>query len=380
MTDESIASSEFRLPGDGEPENQEASVALIVSDDGNRRVLRNWLRNRYDVVAGDDQFDRLRQEGAVDLCLLDPTGFERHRDVLVTCKEQREPRILPYLLVRPKETASVDPEVHQYTDDVVITPTSTRELTARVEALLHLRELSLELAHANSELQAKNEELEYLMGAAAHDLRNPLQVAKLHTEEPDDGDSSDPVRTALNRMERLVDGLLAINRTQKELTTENMELVDFPAVVRECWEMIPAERAELDVSAAAETRVQAEPNLLRQLVENLLRNAVEHGTESTQLSGEDTPVNGTDSVTIRVGVEQGGFHIADDGPGISSEERDVVFDQGYSTNAGNGLGLAIARRVVESQGWQIRITDSVLGGARFEIAGVEIDSYGEGFQ
>lgn len=67
-----------------------------------------------------------------------------------------------------------------------------------------------------------------------------------------------------------------------------------------------------------------------------------------------------------------GFYIEDDGPGIPAEEREKVFNAGYLTaESGTGLGLNIVKRVAEAHGWEINITESSLGGTRFEITGIE---------
>jgi signal transduction histidine kinase len=63
--------------------------------------------------------------------------------------------------------------------------------------------------------------------------------------------------------------------------------------------------------------------------------------------------------------------VADDGPGIPADEREAVFDAGYSTaEEGNGFGLRIVDQVVAAHGWEIAVTESADGGARFEITGV----------
>jgi len=80
--------------------------------------------------------------------------------------------------------------------------------------------------------------------------------------------------------------------------------------------------------------------------------------------------HGPDDVEVRVGQLSGGLFIADDGPGIPPGERGRVFEHGYSTNdEGTGFGLSIVRNVVDAHGWDIAITESEDGGARFEITG-----------
>jgi len=76
-------------------------------------------------------------------------------------------------------------------------------------------------------------------------------------------------------------------------------------------------------------------------------------------------------VKIRIGTLDSGFYLADDGPGIPADEREAVFESGYTTSEdGTGLGLRIVKRIVEAHGWEIESTNSASGGAGFEITGV----------
>lgn len=98
---------------------------------------------------------------------------------------------------------------------------------------------------------------------------------------------------------------------------------------------------------------------MKQALENLFRNAIDHGGES---------------VTVTVGVldDENGFYVSDDGPGIPDEDREDVFDSGFSTHQDRtGFGLAIVKRICEAHSWQISVTESEAGGARFEITGIE---------
>jgi len=77
-------------------------------------------------------------------------------------------------------------------------------------------------------------------------------------------------------------------------------------------------------------------------------------------------------VTVTVGSLEDGFYVADDGPGIPEADREKVFESGYSTDGdGTGLGLAIVRRIAQAHGWDVTLTTSESGGARFEFHGVE---------
>jgi signal transduction histidine kinase len=157
-------------------------------------------------------------------------------------------------------------------------------------------------------------------------------------------------------MERLIDDLLVLAREGEAAgETEPVPLDEF---VGECWWTVDTRRATLHLDA--DLTVRADRGRLAQVFENLFRNAVEHGD---------------DDASIRVGdLKDGdGFFVEDDGPGIPEDERDEVFESGYSTSAGGtGVGLAIVRRIVEAHGWSIAVTEGTDGGARFEITDVDL--------
>lgn len=82
--------------------------------------------------------------------------------------------------------------------------------------------------------------------------------------------------------------------------------------------------------------------------------------------------HGGDAVTVFVGATEGGFYVADTGTGIPKDEREEIFEAGYSTNEdGTGLGLRIVEQITDAHGWEITVTESEQGGARFEVTGVE---------
>ncbi|MDB2294416.1 HAMP domain-containing sensor histidine kinase, partial [Halorubrum ezzemoulense] len=77
-------------------------------------------------------------------------------------------------------------------------------------------------------------------------------------------------------------------------------------------------------------------------------------------------------VEVTVEAQSDGFSVADDGPGIPPEERDRVFETGFTTNPdGTGFGLNIVQQIVTGHDWEIQVTESISGGARFAITGVK---------
>jgi PAS domain S-box-containing protein len=205
-------------------------------------------------------------------------------------------------------------------------------------------------------LEAQNERLEEFASIVSHDLRNPLGVVEGRLELAQEACESDHLheaRGALERSQALIDDLLTIAREGDRAA--EFDPVDLADVARCCWETVETDRATLEV--ARTPVVRADRSRLKQLFENLHRNAVEHG-------GAD--------VTVHVGGMEGGFYVADTGPGIPDSEREAVFEAGYSTSdGGTGFGLRIAEEVADAHGWEIAVTESERGGARFEITGVE---------
>jgi len=204
-------------------------------------------------------------------------------------------------------------------------------------------------------LERTNERLETFASFLSHDLRNPLQIARtrLDLAERDCGSEHHAdVETALDRMGRLIDDVLALAREEEA----DPETVPLSAAVERCWARVDAEGVSCRVDADASIR--ADPKLLDQLFVNLMKNATEHGRTDGRL-------------TIEVGVEGTGFYIEDDGVGLPADS-DRVFETGFTTKGdGTGIGLAIVRQVAEAHGWTVEASESAAGGARFVVGGVE---------
>ena len=208
------------------------------------------------------------------------------------------------------------------------------------------------------ELERQNERLNEFTGIVSHDLRNPLNVAQgrlAQARAERDSEHLEAVAQSHERMETLIENLLTVAR-EGEAVTE-FQTVRLNDLVESCWETVETGRADLVVETDAVIR--ADRNRTKQLLENLVRNCVEHGGASA---------------TVTVGDIDGGpdFYVADDGPGIPADERDLVLERGYSTTTdGTGFGLSIVSQIADAHGWNLAVTESDAGGARFEITGVD---------
>jgi PAS domain S-box-containing protein len=236
-----------------------------------------------------------------------------------------------------------------------------------------------ELKRRERDLEAKNERLDRFASLVSHDLRNPLQAATTRLElarERDEPEHLDHVEENLARMDRLVTDILNLARQGEAVTDPEPVAVDDLAV--RAWAAVDHGTATLVAETGA--TLDADPDRLVQLFENLFRNAIEHaGTEAT----------------VRIGLlpDDTGFYVEDDGPGVPPDERESVFEMGYTTReTGTGFGLAIVREIAEAHGWLVAVTDGCTerdgaetdespaddaavrgnGGARFVFTNVDI--------
>jgi PAS domain S-box-containing protein len=237
-----------------------------------------------------------------------------------------------------------------------------------------------ELRNREQELTEQNRRLETFTSVVSHDLRNPLAVATGHVElareEAGETPALDHAAESLERMDTMIEEILTLARHGE--TALSPERVELSAVASAAWEMV--ETGDATLAVEGEQTITADRNRIQQLLENLFRNAVEHGSSPDPPPGrQDALDHGGDGVSVTVGpLDDRGFYVADDGPGIPADERDAIFDHGYTTTAtGTGFGLAIVESIVDAHGGTVSVTESESGGARFEIRNVDVDQRAE---
>jgi PAS domain S-box-containing protein len=207
-------------------------------------------------------------------------------------------------------------------------------------------------------LARQNERLEEFASVVSHDLRNPLNVALGRYEllaEEFDSDHLEPIGRSLERMDSLVEDLLALAR-QGQVVDET-EPTSLSEAVTTAWETADTQEASIELED--DLVVEADDARFRELLENLFRNSVEH-------AGADA--------TVEVGAldDRDGFYVEDDGPGIPDDVRDQIFDHGFTTEeGGTGFGLAIVTSIADAHGWDVEAVDCETG-ARFEFDRVSV--------
>lgn len=231
----------------------------------------------------------------------------------------------------------------------------------RVGTVLQLREVTELEAYAEKlerrtqQLEIKTEQLEGFASSVSHDLRNPINVAKGRIDIAQETGELHHLETADDALDRgldTIEELLDLARSGQ--TIGDPTEVELGSVVEEAWAAVETPEADL-VNEFDGQKASVDPGRVQGLFENLFRNAIEH-------AGED--------VSIRVSSTPEGFIVADDGPGIPEEKREQVFDHGYTSDDGTGIGLAKVESISIAHEWVVSIDESDDGGARFRFENV----------
>jgi signal transduction histidine kinase len=209
-----------------------------------------------------------------------------------------------------------------------------------------------------------------------HELRTPLAALRTDLELlADSPDLPGPVRARLERMTGAVDALGGAFEAAGALTHRapaRPRPVELARCVDDAWLTLEpsAQTRGLSMRNRIEPRltVVADRHALLTIVRNLLRNAAEHAAPARcTVSGDATALV-----------------VEDDGPGLPEHELPFVFERAWrgaradrahpadpadpGHDAGRGLGLAIARRIAELNGWSLRVEPRTGGGLRFVLA------------
>lgn len=230
-----------------------------------------------------------------------------------------------------------------------------------------------ELAAINSELAAKNAELEKMISMLSHDLKSPLVTIcgfLGHVERDIKAGRSEHVEIFLKRisaaaahMAQLIDGLLAFNRVGRVPTVR--EPVRVADIINE-WavdhdEALSHRRVKIDVASDLPT-IMADRVQMTQVFGNLLDNALAYGCD---------PLEPRIECGGQVDERDVRLFVRDNGPGIPADQQNRIFNlfcRASKVGEGNGIGLAIVRRIAEAQGGQAWVESGAGLGTTFWVA------------
>lgn len=210
-----------------------------------------------------------------------------------------------------------------------------------------------------------------LLHDVSHEMRSPLArlqaaIGLAHQQPEKLAASLERIERESVRMDKLVGELLTLSRLEAGAMLPAhedialMELID--EIVTDATFEADQGKRRIEVSGQAIVSVRGAPDLLWRAIENVIRNAIKH-----------SPEGGTVRLEIAATAEQATLSVLDRGPGVTEADLEAIFAPFFRSNAtsnnvdGHGLGLAIARRVIDAHGGSIRARNRDGGGLRVDI-------------
>jgi signal transduction histidine kinase len=227
------------------------------------------------------------------------------------------------------------------------------------------------LAAARDAAEEASRAREEMLAIVAHDLRNPLNVVMiargLLAETEFSGERRVQLlglmKRATQRMNRLVEDLLEVVRQESGKMALVLEEVSVASILEQTVEMCQASAMEKNISlriheTPPDLLVTADTERIQQVMSNLVGNALKF-----------VPSGGSVVVECERRANQAVFAVIDSGPGIAPADLDRLFEKFWQQRRGDtrgvGLGLAIAKGIVEAHGGRIWVESKVGGGSTF---------------
>lgn len=235
--------------------------------------------------------------------------------------------------------------------------------------LIKSSEFQMRLVRA-SELNSHLREMNVAAAGLAHETRNPLNIirglAQMIAKNPS---TAEEVRKES----------LAITEEVDRVTVQLNEYINYskPREVRRSPVAIgplisdvantlksDLEDKAIQLDMAPDNfSVNADQQLLRQVVFNLLINAIQSVDKNGRIQ----------IITRKTGANEACFEVRDNGPGVPTEQRDEIFRPYFTTRAkGTGLGLAVVKQIVMAHGWEVECLSNNGQGAAFRVSRLEL--------
>jgi two-component system, OmpR family, sensor kinase len=219
-----------------------------------------------------------------------------------------------------------------------------------------------ELASAFNDMQTRIKTLiddrTHALAAVSHDLRTPLTRLRLKTEDVGDGTLGNAMRADLTEMEAMIDQTLAYLRGDR--SDEEFRQVDLTALLETLVDDATDAGAMVTFAGLPTLAIMARPLALKRAISNLIQNAVKYGKVAR--------------LTLNQDANSAEVLIDDDGPGVAADQIDAAFaaftrleNSRSKETGGFGLGLTIARTIIEGHGGSISLSNRPESGLRVTV-------------
>lgn len=250
---------------------------------------------------------------------------------------------------------------------------SLKALTNQVINLLRLRKKNILLNTSLERLKEKNQELERFAFVAAHDLKSPLiniaNMASMFLEDygesiPQDGkETIELIEQSSDKLRRLIDGLLEYSRSDKMLS-ELQSTIHLEALTHEVSGLFSYENELLLTLNTNLENITTNRTVLERILINLVANSVKYSDKNlTEINIQVTELD-----------KHYEFIYTDNGPGIDADYQkkaftifEVLTPKDKFGKVGNGIGLAIVKKLVKKSGGNISLTSELGKGVTFKF-------------
>jgi two-component system sensor histidine kinase KdpD len=215
------------------------------------------------------------------------------------------------------------------------------------------------VANQRAQVLAESERLQKtLFDSISHELKTPIAAIHAALDQPEV--NRDEIRKANERLRRTVEHLLSATRIESGLLKPVPEWCDIGELARDACALAAAgERVQLDIDPSAPL-LRVDAGLTTQALVILVENALTHGAAS------DPAMLG-----VRHDPENIRLDVADRGKGLPQGMEEKVFEKFFrapgAPAGGVGLGLSIARQLIQAQGGALIAENRAAGGARFIV-------------
>jgi signal transduction histidine kinase len=220
---------------------------------------------------------------------------------------------------------------------------------------------------------------DHMVSAVSHELRTPLTSVRAFSEMLLDGDAGrlnarqrryiERIAEGADRLERLTAGLLRLSRLRLGPDALELQAIAVKPLVQDVALTLDIRAQEKHIELRVEAPddlppLMTDPQWLQQVLSNFVDNAIKYSPPDTRVL-----------LSVALCDGQMVFEVADQGPGIETEEQGRVFEEFYRCPArvqetgesGSGLGLAIVRRLAELLGAQVALRSTVGEGSTFGL-------------
>jgi two-component system, sensor histidine kinase and response regulator len=355
---------------------------LIAEDDAaTRKVVAECMKkkgfNVFEASSGIEAFT-LMIEQQINIAVLDwvlpgMTGIE-------VCRKIREKMEASYVFIIMLTSKTEKDELlkgfEAGVDEYITKPVSFQELIARIKVGKRIVELEQKLKEKQKELFVNNERKNQFIGIAAHDLRNPVISIRGFSELllKDSKDLPEEQREFLHiihstsrNMLAMINDLLDISRIESGKLKISLKPGSLNKLIIDRIRLISLQATKKHITIHKELantpEITFDPQRLGQAIDNLISNAIKFA-----------PIGSSVYLNLHHDEDTVKFSVSDEGPGIPAEEQHLLFSEFHRLSiqptageTSTGLGLAIAKKIIEAHGGSIEFESQEGLGSTFSL-------------